>query len=136
MKKIFVIVLLLLPTLLTFGEQKNKKPKKEQKKAPAYTIRVGSLDNYYTTREKILANPKLVCDQSNCRIISYTMSWDAPGHDFFGPVFCGNPDFSTDQQAKIREWDYKGSTLYIQDIHINCDGQDITMDPIILKWDH
>ena len=134
MKKsiLFVLMMLVLPAVFLYAKDKNKHKKKTQ--GPVLpVVRVGNINSYLTTREEILANPRLTID-SPCAIAGFSVSLEAPGHDFFGPLYVHGTDMNDLQIGKIREWDYPNVTIYIEDIHCNCHEQDYAPPAIVLKY--
>jgi hypothetical protein len=137
MRKLFLIVLLLLPAILSFGQhKKHKKNVPIKKELPYPNVQIGAINTYYTTREAILANPILTTDSVGCRVSGFTISLQAPGHDFFGPLYSNTWEMTDIQKTKIKEWDYKDVTLYVQDIHLNCHETDAVANPFSVKFDH
>ncbi len=135
MKKLFFLLILLLPAILSVGKQKHKK-KKTEDESTYPKVRLGNITTYYTTREAILANPILTTDSVGCRPSGFSVSLKAPGHDFFGPLYSNTWEMTQIQKDKIKEWDFKDVTLYIQDIHLNCHEQDAVAKPFEVKFDH
>jgi len=130
-----LLVVLLLPGLLASAQHKHKKHKAAPEgKYP--NVRIGNITTYYTTREAILANPILTTDSVGCRVSGFTVSLQAPGHDFFGPLYSTTWEMTAIQKQKIQEWDFKNVTLYIQDIHLNCHETDAVAHPFEVKFDH
>ncbi len=135
MKKICLLLLLLLPALISSAQHKQKKQKKAAE-LPYPNVWIGSIRTYYTTREAILSNPILTTDSVGCRVSGFTVSLQAPGHDFFGPLYSNTWEMTEIQKSKIKEWDYKDVTIFIQDIHLNCHEKDAVANPFSVKYDH
>jgi hypothetical protein len=135
MKQTVLILLLFLPTLLSYGHHKHKKHKEENTALYPH-VQIGNITTYYTTRDAILANPILTTDSVGCRVSGFTVSLQAPGHPFFGPLYSNTWEMTDIQKSKIKEWDYKDVTLYIQDIHLNCHEKDAVANPFSVKFDH
>jgi hypothetical protein len=135
MKKLLLLLLLLLPAFVVSAKHKHKK-KKADAELPYPNVRIGNITTYYTTREAILANPILTTDSVGCRPSGFTVSLKAPGHEFFGPLYSNTWEMTQIQKDKIKEWDYKDVTLYIQDIHLNCHETDAVAHPFEVKFDH
>ena len=135
-KKLLVFLLLLITSIHSFADHKHKKKKDEPAALPYPNVRIGNITTYYTTREAILANPILTTDSVGCRVSGFTVSLQAPGHDFFGPLYSNTWEMTDIQKTKIKEWDYKDVTLFIQDIHLNCHERDATAIPFSVKFDH
>ena len=131
--KRYLLLLLALP--FTVHAQKQKKQKKESE-APPPRVWVGNVRSYNTTREQILTNPKLVTDSAGCRVSGFTISLQAPGQPFYGPLWAVGEDMTQTQKDVIRQWDYPNVTVFIQDIHLNCHEKDATSPAFQLHYDH
>jgi hypothetical protein len=135
----YLMIVLLLIAAFGADAQKSSKYKnkaKAVKELPYPNVWIGDIRTYYTTREAILANPILTTDSVGCRVSGFTVSLQAPGHDFFGPLYSNTWQMTEVQKGKIKEWDYKDVTLYIQDIHLNCHETDAVANPFSVKFDH
>jgi len=134
MRKLLLICLLLLPVLL-YGKQKHKKHQEENTAAYPH-VQIGNITSWYTSRDSILANPTLTTDSVGCRVSGFTVSLQAPGQPFFGPLYSNTWEMTEIQKSKIKEWDFKDATIYIQDIHLNCHEKDAVANPFSVKFDH
>ena len=135
MKNSLLVSVLLLSALVTFG-QKKKKHNDEPPALPPPRVWVGHIYTYNTTREKILSEPKLTTDSVGCRVSGFTISLQAPGQPFYGPLYAVGEDFTQVQKDVIQKWDYPNVTFYIQDIHLNCHEKDATSPAFQLHFDH
>lgn len=133
MSKHLLFALALLPAL-AYG-QKQKKSKKVTELPPP-RVWVGNVKNYNTTRDQILENPKLLTDSAGCRVSGFTISLQAPGQPFYGPLWAVGEDFTQTQKDVIKQWDHPNVTVFIQDIHLNCHEKDATSPPLQLHYDH
>jgi hypothetical protein len=97
---------------------------------------ISNIPSYTTTREQVLANALLVTDSVGCNVSGFTISMQAPGHDFYGPLYANGSALTDVQKDVIKKWDYPNSTLYVQDIHLNCNGQDVRAPALEYKYDH
>ena len=134
MRKLLLICLLLLPVLL-YGKQKNKKHQEENTAAYPH-VQIGNITSWYTSRDSILANPTLTTDSVGCMVSGFTVSLQAPGQPFFGPLYSNTWEMTEVQKSKIKEWNFKDATIYIQDIHLNCHEKDAVANPFSVKFDH
>jgi hypothetical protein len=118
----------------TKTKHKEKGAKKEEAKVlPPPRVWIPNISSYETTHELLVANPMLITDSPGCRVSGFTVSLQAPGHDFYGPLYTNsNQGLMTDvQKGVIKTWGaYKNVTLYIQDIHLNCHETDATSPPL------
>jgi len=133
MKKSWLLSLLTLSAFLSYGHQKHKKA---DDPLPPPKVWVGHINTYSTTREQILSNPMMTTDSVGCRVSGFTISLQAPGHPFYGPLYAVGENFTQVQKDVIQQWDYPNVTFYIQDIHLNCHEKDATSPPFQLHFDH
>ena len=133
MKKTLLLLLLITPSLLSYGQHRHKK---EPAELPLPRVWLGNIHTYYTTRDSILADPTLHTDSVGCRPSTFSISLQAPGHPFYGPIYATTPELTQAQKDLIKQWDYPDVTFYIQDIHLNCHEKDAVGNPITLKFSH
>ncbi len=136
MRKLVLLLLLALPAS-SFAQHKHKhKHDKEADAPPPPRVWVGNIHTYYTTRDSILAHPQLNTDSVGCRVSGFTISLQAPGHPFYGPLYAVGWEFTKVQKDVIQQWDYPEVTFYVQDIHLNCHEKDATSPPFQMRFDH
>lgn len=134
MKRIFLLVLLAGTTLLAYGQHKSKNKEKSDKKVtvlPPPRVWIRGISSYTTTHDLLVANPFMITDSVGCKVSGFTVSLQAPGHDFYGPLYSNTWEMTEVQKGVIKTWGaYKNVTLYIQDIHLNCHETDATSPPL------
>ncbi len=132
MKKSILFIALILAAFLSFGQSKKKQSKNE---LPVPRVWIDSIPSYTTTPDELLAHPTLFTDSVGCRVSGFSMSLEAPGHDFYGPLYSTTWEFTATHKEMIKKWhDYPNVTVYIEDIHLNCHEQDAVSNPIIYKF--
>jgi hypothetical protein len=97
---------------------------------------IKNVPSYNTSRDEILANPVLITDSPGCVVSGFTLSLQAKGQDFFGPLYAVGADFTDVQKAQIKKYVYPDVTVYIQDIHLNCNGQDTRSSALEYKYNN
>jgi len=131
MKKNLLLMLLLLPSILSYGQHKKK-----NEELPPPRVWIANIPSYNTTLKEIMANTKLITDSVGCRVSGFSISLEAPGHPFYGPLYSNTEDYTQVQKDVIKTWDYDSVTFYIEDIHLNCHEQDAVSNPVIYKFSH
>ncbi len=136
MIKQYLLITLMLVPAFSFAQNKQKKQKNEPVAPPPPRVWVANIHTWHTSRDSILAKPELSTDSVGCRVSGFTISLQAPGHPFYGPLYAVGWEMTQVQKDVIRQWDYPDVTLYIQDIHLNCHEKDATSPAFQLKFDH
>ncbi len=125
MKRVLLLAILAMPTLLAYGQK--KKHKAEPEALPPPRVWIANIPAYNTTYDMILANTVLTTDSVGCKVSLFSISLSAPGQPFYGPMHCVGDHMNESQKAAIVRWkDNKNITLHIQDIHLNCHETDAT----------
>ncbi len=126
MKKILLLVVLIAPALISYG-QKHKKDKKAEVVLPPPRVWIANIPSYNTTHDMLVANTMLITDSIGCKVSGFTISLSAPGQPFYGPLYVNGNEESETQKGTIKKWaDYPQVTVHIQDIHLNCHETDAT----------
>lgn len=134
MKNIALVTFAMLLALTAGAQHKNKK--KAPAKAPEPRVWIPNISDYHTTREAICANPMLITDSVGCKVSGFTISLQAPGHDFYGPLWANGNEFTDVQKGVIKSWAYPGVKVYIQNIHLNCHETDATSTELLYYFDN
>ncbi len=124
MVRSLLVLALLLPVALVYG-QKKKKEKKEATLPPP-RVWIANIPSYNTTHDLLIANPFLITDSVGCKVSGFTISLSAPGQPFYGPLYVNGNEMSQVQKDVIKKWDYPHVTVHVQDIHLNCHETDAT----------
>ena len=131
MRKGILVLSLLLTSIVSFAQ----KQKKEPVEGPYPRVWIGNVHTYYTYRDSILANPMLLTDSVGCKVSGFTISLQAPGHDFYGPIHANGNEFTQQQKDLVKAWDFKEVNFYVQDIHLNCHETDAVAHPFQVRFD-
>lgn len=98
-------------------------------------VTVGIIDAPVTSREKVLAYPRLLVQSLGCEVTDFEFSLTAGGKTW-GPVPVKGTAFSVEVKDKIKETEPDNVKLSITNIHIKCSGQEMTANPINLEYNH
>src|SRR5579872_3577832 len=89
---------------------------------PAVTI--GTIESAITSREKVLAYPRLLVQELNCDITGFTCTISCNGKTY-GPFKIKGAVFNDDIKDKIKELEAPPKVkIAIDDIHVKCNGGD------------
>ncbi|MES2702232.1 MAG: hypothetical protein V4649_06310 [Bacteroidota bacterium] len=135
MRKMLLTGLVAFASLASYAQSTKTKIKIKNKQQetvlPPPRVWIKGISSYNTTHDLLVANPLLVTDSPGCRPSGFTVSLQAPGHDFYGPLYSNTWEMTEIQKGVIKTWGaYKNVTLYIQDIHLNCHERDATSPPL------
>src|SRR4051812_45350076 len=136
MKKLLIIIALSVPALAATAQKHKKKNDNADNFPPPPRVWVANIHTWWTTRDSILSKPMLSTDSVGCRVSGFTISLQAPGRDFYGPLYSNTWEMTEVQKSVIKQWDYADVTLYVQDIHLNCHEKDATSPAFTLKFNH
>jgi hypothetical protein len=137
MKKTLLFLAFLLISITTIAQKGNRIPVViKLGKIAAPEVIDGKVAAIYTTRTEILKNAWLVSTASNCEITSYSFSIKAEGHELTGPFEIKGSAIPEKLKNKIREWDYPGTQITINNIHVSCSGNDHIAYSLFLNYDH
>jgi len=123
MKRTLLLVALIAPAVLSYG-QKHKKDKKEEAVLPPPRVWIANIPSYNTTHDMLVDNTLLITDSVGCKVSGFTISLTAPDQPFYGPLYVNGNEESETQKSTIKKWDYPKVTVHIQDIHLNCHETD------------
>jgi hypothetical protein len=142
MKQLSALVLLFLlaPAIFASAQEtsiaKSKDQEHLQTTGAEPRVWISNIPSYNTTRAELLANPFLITDSVGCKVSGFTLSLQAPGHDFYGPLYVNGNEFSEVQKETIKKWDYENVTLFVQDIHLNCHESDARSSALKYYFSH
>lgn len=132
MKRLLLLTVLTLPTLLTYAQKKKKE--KTDTPLPPPRVWIANIPSYNTTHDLMVANTTLITDSVGCKVSGFTISLSAPGQPFYGPLYVNGNEMSETQKTTIKKWDYPKVTVHIQDIHLNCHETDATTPAITYTY--
>ena len=91
----------------------------------------------HATYDQMLANPSLVCKQANCKVTEFDISFLPKGKDFLGPYHIKGSSLIDGMALKlmkqIKDSGYANTRVFIENIHISCNGQDMLARTIAMK---
>jgi hypothetical protein len=119
----------MLISLASYAQKHKHKKAAADEAPPPPRVWLANIHTYYGSKDSVLAKPMLSTDSVGCRPSGFTVSLQAPGHDFYGPLYSNTWEMTQAQKDAIIKWDYPNTTLYIQDIHLNCHEKDAVAPP-------
>jgi hypothetical protein len=90
-----------------------------------------------TSREKVLAYPRLLAQALNCEVTGFSISITS-NNKTWGPVDVKGAAFPEDVRDKIKEADAPPTVkISIDKIMVKCNGGDeVAAKPIVVEYDH
>jgi len=109
----------------------------QEKNAGAPSVTIGTIESAITSREKVLAYPRLLVQELNCEITGFTCTINCNGKTY-GPFKVKGAVFNDDVKDKVKELEAPPKVkISIDDIHVKCNGGDeVTAKPINVEYDH
>lgn len=103
--------------------------------APVVTI--GTIESAVTSREKVLAYPRLLAQELNCEITGFSCTISCNGKTY-GPFTVKGAVFNDDIKDKVKELEAPPKVkISIDDIHVKCNGgEEVAAKPINVEYDH
>ncbi len=101
--------------------------------APRVTL--GTIETTTSSREKVLAYPRLLAQELGCEVKSFTFTITA-GDKTWGPETVKDAVFTEEIKDKIKEWEAPKIRISITNIQVNCGGKDVTAQPIEIEYEH
>jgi hypothetical protein len=147
MKKLtFICVVLLLNQISLFGQATETfetagrsqviYSKSNTQKSGAVVVTLGTIDSKMTSREKVLAYPRLLVQELNCEVMGFTFSI-SNGKESYGPYVVKGAVFTEDITDRVKELEAPPSVrITIDNIMVKCNGQDASANTISLEYDH
>ena len=101
----------------------------------APSVLVGTIETTQTSREQVLAYPRLLPQALNCDVTGFDFSITADGKTW-GPVSVKGAVFSDEVKDKIKELDPGNIKISINNISVKCNGEEASAKPINLTYNH
>jgi hypothetical protein len=110
-------------------------PPSKNEQTPSVTI--GTIESPITSREKVLAYPRLLVQDLNCEVTGFSCTIACNGKTY-GPFKVKGAVFNDDIKDKVKELEAPPKVkISIDDIHVKCNGGDeVTAKPINVEYDH
>lgn len=84
-------------------------------------VTVGTIETPVTSREKVLAYPRLLVQQLNCEVTGFDFALTANGKTW-GPVSVKGAAFDEEVKNKVKETEPDNVKISITNIHVSCNG--------------
>lgn len=102
----------------------------------APVVLLGTIETTVTSREQVLAYPRLLPQALNCEVTGFDFSITANGTTW-GPVSVKGAVFNDDVKDKIKELEPGNIKISINNISVKCTGGEEAMaKPINLAYNH
>ena len=98
-------------------------------------VTVGTIETNTTSREKVLAYPRLLVQELGCEVKGFTFTITA-GDKTWGPETVKGAVFNEEIKDKIKEWEAPKIKISITNIKVSCGGKDVVANPIELEYEH
>lgn len=123
MKKLFFLSLFLIITHILHCSAQQAKQAKQ-------FVRLGKATPQATTREQILADPRIFIDKPDCEIIGFTFGMFPKGHDFIGPFKVKGAELTPEIIKLLQDLEDPQGSVFIENITAKCDGMTRTLTSI------
>ena len=98
-------------------------------------VLVGTIGSAVTSRERVLAYPRLLPQSLSCEVTGFEFSLTTKGKPW-GPVTVKGAAFNEEIKDKIKDTDPDNVKIYISNIRVKCGADEITAKPIDLEYNH
>jgi hypothetical protein len=95
-------------------------------------VRLANESNKNIQVKTLLANPKMVSAKSSCEVTSFTISFLPEGGEIFGPFKTEGASIMEKQIGYIKAHANENVKIFIEDIHMSCNGKDVTEQSIVV----
>ena len=98
-------------------------------------VLLGTIETVTSSREKILAYPRLLPQELGCEVKGFTFSISAGDKNWTSEAIKGAV-FNEDIKDRIKEWEAPKMQITINNIKVVCNGKEMTANPIVIDYDH
>ena len=100
-------------------------------------VTIGTIETAITSREKVLAYPRLLVQELNCEVTGFRCSISANGKTW-GPFKVKGAAFNDDIKDKVKELESPPAVkIFIDNIMVKCNGgAEVAAKPINVEYDH
>ncbi|MCF8449355.1 MAG: hypothetical protein K9G49_05725 [Taibaiella sp.] len=123
-------VLLLLAGVIGFSVSGYSQ--KNTKKATPNVLLAG-VDATEIPLKTIIANPQLITNMPGCKVTSFFISFKPKDGDYFGPFETKGDMIKENQINYLKEFTNTKVRIFLETIHVNCNGTDIIDRPVIVS---
>jgi hypothetical protein len=100
-------------------------------------VTFGEIDGTATTKEKVLASPRLICHEPNCEVRGFTFMILRQDRDIIGPYHINGAQLTEKLVSTLKE--LPGSIItkiFIDSIRVNYVGKKMQVPGIAFQYDH
>ena len=83
-----------------------------------------------------MGNVHLVPETPYGEVTGFTLSLFTKGEDMAGPYVTMGSQLNDKLVNVIRNWNHANTKLLIEDIHVNCNGRELTARPIVIDLEN
>lgn len=105
---------------------------KDTKKATPNVLLAG-VDAIDIPLKTIIANPQLITNMPGCKVTSFLISFLPKDGDYFGPFETKGDMIKENQINYLKEFTNIKVKIFIETIHVNCNGTDVIDRPVIVR---
>ena len=119
------------------SNQPSKRTDAPAKNEQTPSVTIGTIESAITSREKVLAYPRLLVQDLNCEVTGFSCTIACNGKTY-GPFKVKGPVFNDDIKDRVKELEAPPKVkISIDDIHVKCNGGDeVTAKAINVEYDH
>ncbi|MCF8449353.1 MAG: hypothetical protein K9G49_05715 [Taibaiella sp.] len=119
-----IVMLALLYTNSATAQYMPKQPK------PKARVRLANMERTNIPVKTILADPRLVSAKASCEVTSFEISFHPEGGVLSGPYKTTGAMLSEKQISYLKSMADANVKILIDQIHLSCNGKDVTEEPI------
>lgn len=101
--------------------------------APRANVRLANEERKMIQVKTILANPKLVSAKPSCEVTSFVISFQPEGGEKYGPFRTEGATLKPEHCKYLKEKEDANVRIFLEHIHLSCNGQDVTEPTIIIS---
>jgi hypothetical protein len=101
--------------------------------SPRANVRLANEERKMIQVKTILANPKLVSAKPSCEVTSFVISFQPEGGEKYGPFRTEGATLKPEHCKYLKEKEDANVRIFLEHIHLSCNGQDVTEPTIIIS---
>jgi hypothetical protein len=102
-------------------------------KAQRANVRLANEERKMIQVKTILANPKLVSAKPSCEVTSFVISFQPEGGEKYGPFRTEGATLKPEHCKYLKEKEDANVRIFLEHIHLSCNGQDVTEPTIVIS---
>ncbi len=99
---------------------------------PKANVRLANEDRKNIQVKTLLAYPKLVSAKPSCEVTSFSISFLPEGGQLYGPFRTEGAAIDEKQVNYLKEHAAENVKIFIEHIHLSCNGNDVTEPSIVV----